>query len=344
MGKKKVLPDSFYACYMLLSLAPRAKDRVYIGSTPNPFRRIRQHNGEIVGGAKKTVKWRPWDMVLLVYGFPNRIAALQFEWVWQHPEQSRHFKANGQSIFKGTKKEKMLHGKLRVLSYMLHTDPFSRWPLHFHFCSELIHTLFQEHDAPPKHVRITMGTLECLSMEVAVATIPEGRTLCAICNHQIDTKRNEDWLHCSQEKCTMFSHLVCLSQEFLRQQSDQKHLIPIQGTCPVCNNDIKWGNLIENMKVRASSTKKPSSPTKTKTLRANESQHAKMIPLIISSDESDSDTEEIVAIDENSHWSTLDFCKPISNEEYLGMNTLECHRENEKLRHVTSSMEILTID
>ncbi|KAJ3343339.1 Slx4p interacting protein [Gonapodya sp. JEL0774] len=78
---RSAAPASFYACYLLRSLHHEFKTRnnVYIGSTPDPHRRIRQHNGIIEGGAKKTKRKRPWEMLLFVHGFPNKYAALQPE-------------------------------------------------------------------------------------------------------------------------------------------------------------------------------------------------------------------------------------------------------------------------
>ena len=54
--------------------------RTYVGCTNNFSRRIRQHNGEIVGGAKYT-RGNSWAPVVLVQGFASdQRHALQFEW------------------------------------------------------------------------------------------------------------------------------------------------------------------------------------------------------------------------------------------------------------------------
>uniref|UniRef100_A0A6B2LS06 GIY-YIG domain-containing protein n=1 Tax=Arcella intermedia TaxID=1963864 RepID=A0A6B2LS06_9EUKA len=81
--------ERFFCCYLLCSLAEGYSNHAYIGFTVNPARRIRQHNGYIKQGAKQTKKKRPWEMVLCVYGFPTKHAALYFEWSWQNPREGK---------------------------------------------------------------------------------------------------------------------------------------------------------------------------------------------------------------------------------------------------------------
>lgn len=67
-----------YICYIL-----KLNNRTYNGSTNDIKRRLRQHNGEIVGGAratsrkKKEEKWIPY---CIVTGFKDHKEALQTEW------------------------------------------------------------------------------------------------------------------------------------------------------------------------------------------------------------------------------------------------------------------------
>ena len=59
--------------------------RTYAGVSPDPTRRLRQHNAEIVGGAKYTTAHAPgWVHVCLVRGFQDKIQAMQFEWAVKH--------------------------------------------------------------------------------------------------------------------------------------------------------------------------------------------------------------------------------------------------------------------
>lgn len=73
---------AFYGVYLLRSAIRSAS--LYIGSTPDPARRLAQHNGHKRGGAHRTAResLRPWAMVVVVSGFMNRVGALQFEYVF----------------------------------------------------------------------------------------------------------------------------------------------------------------------------------------------------------------------------------------------------------------------
>ena len=89
------MKKKFFAVYVLRSLHPhftdhacaplalrrqqhrleRARDHRYVGFTVNPKRRIRQHNGDIVSGAKKTSKKRPCVAAAFLPGMCHRSSA-----------------------------------------------------------------------------------------------------------------------------------------------------------------------------------------------------------------------------------------------------------------------------
>ena len=57
----------------------------YAGVSPTPDKRLRQHNGEIKGGAKYTTsKGRGWEHICLIGGFQDKIQSMQFEWAVKH--------------------------------------------------------------------------------------------------------------------------------------------------------------------------------------------------------------------------------------------------------------------
>lgn len=78
-------------CYILRNHDEKDKNRTYNGYTVNPRRRIRQHNGEIAGGAKYTKIYgnQSWEIFVLMKGFPDHHNALQCEWRIKHPDNKR---------------------------------------------------------------------------------------------------------------------------------------------------------------------------------------------------------------------------------------------------------------
>jgi structure-specific endonuclease subunit SLX1 len=70
-----------WKCYLLATTDGKTQ-KTYVGITPDLDRRLRQHNGEIAGGAAATAG-RRWERIGYVSGFPDMRAALQFEWRWK---------------------------------------------------------------------------------------------------------------------------------------------------------------------------------------------------------------------------------------------------------------------
>ncbi|KAI9363024.1 hypothetical protein DFJ73DRAFT_546384 [Zopfochytrium polystomum] len=163
----------FYACYLLRSLKNgRTDGKCYIGSTPDPLRRIRQHNGGIVGGAKKTVRDRPWEMAVVVHGFPNKYAALQFEWAWQNPHKSRHFKVAAEGLYSASRRDQRIDVKLMALVDMLNVDQFVRWPITVLVTNELLYKMFTLSLPPiPDQMKVLFSPLDSLQPILKALTV-----------------------------------------------------------------------------------------------------------------------------------------------------------------------------
>lgn len=59
------------------------RNKTYVGASCDLTKRLRQHNGEIAGGAAQTRGARPWTVQCTVTGFETRQHALQFEFAWR---------------------------------------------------------------------------------------------------------------------------------------------------------------------------------------------------------------------------------------------------------------------
>ena len=79
-----------WVVYVIQSLEKRPRGLPgfhYVGCTTDPFRRIRQHNGELSGGGRYSAKHRPWRMRAIFGPYGNRSEALKAEYKLKHSKR-----------------------------------------------------------------------------------------------------------------------------------------------------------------------------------------------------------------------------------------------------------------
>lgn len=118
---------SYYVYILVSEVNPNS---TYVGKTNDLKRRLRQHNGEIAGGAKRTKKYRPWRIYCYISGFDTETEALQFEWRMHHP--SGIYGKNGKSLDRRLR-GKGISGREKTLNNVINLEKWKHLKLIIHY-------------------------------------------------------------------------------------------------------------------------------------------------------------------------------------------------------------------
>lgn len=239
-----------FFCYLIQSCATEHSKACYIGFSTFPYRRLRQHNGEIKSGARKTSFRRPWKHVVIVSGFPNNKVALQFEWQWQHPAESRIFRKNNNKTI--SLKYRNIKTHLSILLMMLRSSYWCRLNLSLHFTEYSNCQIFRSIEKLEPNcsmqsvLMITTSDVErihCVETASIVQTVTTDPTIaiplaiCALCESADAKKRR--W---SCARCGTTMHLVCSAELNAKPGS----FIPEFARCACCSKEVPWSQVVHS--------------------------------------------------------------------------------------------------
>lgn len=227
-----------YSVYLLqLEVRPKL---FYIGLTPDPVRRLRQHNGELALGACRTKRYRPWRLVLLVYNFPSKVAALQFEHAYQHPHRTRHIPLR----FSTASSMATLKHRLANLRLLLASPLFRNMALRVMILDEAIHRAYAENPfGAPDTVSVELASdlaqlTSHINFSTRAFTTAKDIVLkfppCGMCHAPIDLLGDQPLVTVC--RCTAAFHLLCLARS-----------LPLTGIFPegqcLCGAQVVWPDL-----------------------------------------------------------------------------------------------------
>ncbi|KAK5683130.1 Slx4p interacting protein [Elasticomyces elasticus] len=258
----KAIP-AFYACYLLRSTVRHQS--LYVGSTPVPIRRLRQHNGEAKGGANS-----------------HTTRHITAEARLTQAKSTTRFSPKSGKIRKRPARPRMcLTDRLANLHLLLRSSSFERWPLKVTFYADDVHRMWlrwtRQHletlrpgvtvavDAPPKsEAKDTVSRIRALDVGYSALKpqIEKSRGLiensewlhCAICHGGLPSS-GAATLVCTTEGCNAATHIECLSSTFLHAEGDVDAMVPTSGSCPSCNIELQWVDLAKELSLRTRGTK-----------------------------------------------------------------------------------------
>ena len=111
-----------YFVYLLES----TNHTTYIGATVDLEHRLRQHNGEIKGGAvattRKVNKGETWKRVCHIEGFPTWSECLKYEWAWKF-----YSRKLSKKLFPLDRRKKALETLLSLEKSTSKAVPYNEW-------------------------------------------------------------------------------------------------------------------------------------------------------------------------------------------------------------------------
>ncbi|KAI0141593.1 GIY-YIG catalytic domain-containing protein [Xylariaceae sp. FL1272] len=276
-----------YTVYILRSTVHHAS--LYIGSTPNPPRRLKQHNGEAKGGAARTSRssLRPWEMIGLVSGFPGMVAALKFEWALNNSHLSLHIPHSSRISHSTSRKrngapKRPRHSLSSIMSnvhLLLSVPSFKRWPLRLHFFAPDAHKAWEKWCVGAGTVREGVDVvtdfgpgdeeaerdwgIHGLPLDYAPMTryVQKTKDLyaferegdCVFCHQKLEPD-NGLYATCSNADCEGTGHLTCWSRSFLNDENgedaQEQEVLPVEGRCPNCYGNVAWIDMMREVTLR----------------------------------------------------------------------------------------------
>lgn len=90
------------------------------------------------------------------------------------------------------------------------------------------------------HMSICQGPVTCKKV------LPNDKSLldhtkskiCVLCARNCSP---DSLLSCLDPNCQAITHIICLAERFL---GSSDHVIPIDGNCPACGQNVLWSDLI----------------------------------------------------------------------------------------------------
>jgi structure-specific endonuclease subunit SLX1 len=134
---------------------------------------------------------------------------------------------------------------------MLRVGPWNRLALTIQWLKPQYAIDFDPALQPPTHMPLQYGLV--ISKKVSApqehssSDVLSPKSLsavfCDVCSKEV---AGADIVQCLTSDCRMNSHIECLATHFLK--SDPDHVLPLEGSCPVCRQEFLWADVIRKLK------------------------------------------------------------------------------------------------